>query len=192
MPEADEQKTRSLPGPLYWNCIARGVIELFTARHYLMKKHFIILLTTLLPLSLCAAEPPVRPDVEELLTLLKVDKQMEQSMNAMRAMMMKSFPMKGDEAQRAADKSFAMVSREFSWEKLKGHFAQIYSEVFTPEEINGLIAFYKSPIGQSFLEKQPLLMEKTMEVTQKKLAELMPKLQAEIQADLSKDKAGAK
>jgi hypothetical protein len=44
-----------------------------------------------------------------------------------------------------------------------------YSEAFTKEELNGLAAFYSTPIGQSLIEKQP-------EVSQKLNASLMPRM----------------
>lgn len=44
-----------------------------------------------------------------------------------------------------------------------------YSEAFTKEELNGLAAFYSTPVGQSLIEKQP-------EVSQKLNASLMPRM----------------
>ena len=47
----------------------------------------------------------------------------------------------------------------------------------------GLIAFYKTPAGQAFLDKQPLLMQKTMEMTQKRMMEMTPKVQEMIKQE---------
>ncbi len=33
----------------------------------------------------------------------------------------------------------------------------IYTSVFTPEELAGLVAFYRTPTGRAFAEKQPAL-----------------------------------
>lgn len=40
----------------------------------------------------------------------------------------------------------------------------IYQEAFTGEEIDGLIAFYRSPLGQKALAKMPALMKKGAEI----------------------------
>ncbi len=37
-----------------------------------------------------------------------------------------------------------------------------YREIFTPAEIEGLIEFYKTPLGMALLKKQPLLLQKVM------------------------------
>ena len=49
--------------------------------------------------------------------------------------------------------------------------------MFTEEELQGLIDFYKSPVGNKFLEKQPELMAATMNRMQTEMAKIMPKIQ---------------
>ena len=56
-------------------------------------------------------------------------------------------------------------------------FAEIYSDVFTEDEIQGIIDFYKSPIGQKMLEKQPELTGATMQKMQVEMAKIMPAIQ---------------
>jgi uncharacterized protein len=55
--------------------------------------------------------------------------------------------------------------------------------VFTLEEVRGLIAFYKTPAGQGFLDKQPLLMQKTMAMAQRRMMDLTPKIQEMIKQE---------
>ncbi|MCH7927981.1 MAG: DUF2059 domain-containing protein [Candidatus Dadabacteria bacterium] len=57
------------------------------------------------------------------------------------------------------------------------HYISIYAETFTEEELKGAIKFYKSPIGKKFIEKQPELMRKSMQISQKQMTTLMPKIQ---------------
>jgi len=45
--------------------------------------------------------------------------------------------------------------------------AIIYSSNFSAEELRAVIAFYKTPVGQKFLQKQPFMMQQTMMVGQK-------------------------
>lgn len=47
---------------------------------------------------------------------------------------------------------------------LKEGFIDIYAEVFTKDELAGIIEFYATPAGQASIEKQPEVQMKTMEV----------------------------
>jgi hypothetical protein len=53
-----------------------------------------------------------------------------------------------------------------SWEKMKPMYVQLYRDTFEQEEVDGLIAFYKSPAGQAYVTKMPLLMSKSMAISQ--------------------------
>ena len=46
---------------------------------------------------------------------------------------------------------------------------KVYADTFTEEELKGLISFYKSPVGQKFIEKTPELMKRSMELSQKRM-----------------------
>ena len=140
-----------------------------------MKKPLIAALIAILPLSLIAAEQAVRPDVQELMTVMKMDKQMSESMEAMKKMMLGNIPPGNEQALAAANSAFEKIAKEMSFEKMKGDLGQVYAEIFTPEEISGLIAFYKSPTGQAFASKQSLMTQKIMQLTQRKAMEAMSK-----------------
>ncbi len=60
---------------------------------------------------------------------------------------------------------------------MKPEYVRLYDEVYSDEELNGILAFYKSPAGQAFLNKMPLLMTKSMEIAQRRMAAVMPELQ---------------
>src|SRR5260370_38897562 len=88
-----------------------------------------------------------------------------------------------EKAKAMQDKMFALIETEMSWEKMRAEYAKIYAEVFTPEEVKGLVAFYKSPMGQAFLDKQPLLIQKIMALAQKRIMEVTPKIQEMIKQE---------
>lgn len=48
----------------------------------------------------------------------------------------------------------AQTKKLNSWETLKPAYIQAYSEVYTEEELRGIIEFYKSPLGQAWTAKQ--------------------------------------
>ena len=48
------------------------------------------------------------------------------------------------------------------FDELESSIVLIYADNFTAAELRELIAFYKTPTGQKFLEKTPLVMQQTM------------------------------
>lgn len=74
-------------------------------------------------------------------------------------------------------KKFSNITVEdMGWEKLEPEFTRIYVTNFTQEEIDGLINFYKSPVGQAAINKMPLVMEQSMKLGQDLTKEAMPKI----------------
>jgi hypothetical protein len=71
----------------------------------------------------------------------------------------------------------AILKEEFSWDKVKNQYVQAYREMFTQEEIDGLIAFYQTPAGQSLVNKQPELAKRTMTILQQRMAPVMQRIQ---------------
>ena len=77
-------------------------------------------------------------------------------------------------------------------EQNEGPICQAYREMFSQEEIDGLIAFYRTPVGQSLVSKQPELMKRTMTIMQQCLAPMMQRIQKMSEAtalELQKAKA---
>ncbi len=63
-----------------------------------------------------------------------------------------------------------------TWDKMRPMCVSIYAETFTPEELQGLIAFYKTPVGQKWIEKHPPLQTEIMFKSQAMIRDLMPSL----------------
>jgi hypothetical protein len=83
-------------------------------------------------------------------------------------------------------KVLTLVKKEYSFDVLKPQYIQIYSEVFDQTEIDGLISFYSSPIGKTFVTKMPILMEKSMAVSQAQLQSYLPKLSKIVEEEAGK------
>ena len=79
-------------------------------------------------------------------------------------------------------KTVAVLKEELNWESLEPLYIQIYSESFSQEEIDGMLAFYETPAGQALIKKMPVVMQKSMVEMQKRMGTLMQKLQ-KIQQD---------
>ncbi len=70
---------------------------------------------------------------------------------------------------------------EFSWPEMRAVYIDIYQEAFTQSEINDLIDFYKSPVGQSYLSKMPLVLHRSMQVTTKQVEAVIPKIRKAVE-----------
>ena len=53
---------------------------------------------------------------------------------------------------------------------------KIYAEEFTQEEVDGMIQLYKTPVGQSTIDKMPIVMQKSMQVGYKQMDAITPKI----------------
>ncbi|MEG0171357.1 MAG: DUF2059 domain-containing protein [Acinetobacter sp.] len=69
-----------------------------------------------------------------------------------------------------------IVKQDFTWAKLEPEMIKLYVEEFTQEEINGMLEFYRTPVGQSTINKLPIVMEKSMKIGQQQMGELAPKI----------------
>jgi hypothetical protein len=67
-------------------------------------------------------------------------------------------------------------------QELEDRVIPIYVEHFTAEELEASIAFYRTPAGQSILQKMPVVMQESMEVGQQWGMELGQKLAEELEA----------
>jgi uncharacterized protein len=94
------------------------------------------------------------------------------------------------EARKAVEASMKITLEKFSWDRMKGMFVDIYAEVLSLEELEGLIAFYESPIGRKFIKKQPELTSATMQKMQGLMQELMPEIQKEVEKAVTEKKPG--
>jgi hypothetical protein len=168
-----------------------------------MKTPSILLLLAVLTFSISTpAAPPSDQSINQLLQLTKVDKlvdsvftQMDDMMKASIQQATKGKPVSAEEQaimDKQQTKMIGIMKEELSWEKMKGLYVQVYRETFSREEIDGLIAFYQTPVGRSFVDKQPELMKRTMAIMQQRMAPMMQRIQKmseETALELKKTKA---
>lgn len=151
-----------------------------------------LLIACTLALSFAAhAAPPSAQSVDQLLSVIDMKKTMDNMLTSMSASMKSSFDgtpqvqgMTADQRKRfdAAIASVLTLTREeMDWDKLKPEYAQLYMETFTQEEVDGLLAFYRSPAGRAMIEKMPLLMNKSLQLSQVHMQKLMPRIMSTAQ-----------
>jgi hypothetical protein len=131
---------------------------------------------------------------EELMVLMKIPENIEKSFAMVKKMLPTQMEQMGKmsgqtnmppEALMQSEKIVDVVASELSWEKVKNEYIVLYAETLTEDELKAAITFYKTPEGQSFVNKQPELMRRAMELNQKLMAKIMPRLQ-EMTKDMRK------
>lgn len=159
------------------------------------KNMFLLLL---LPAAVAQAGQDERRKLAgELLECMKFERNMEQSFAVARQMQMaqvKSMTLSTFDAKAAKEvreRAMNYLQQELSWKNLKEEFVTAYAEVFTEEELAGLVAFYKSPAGKSYVEKVPTLMQRSGEITQKRMVEIGPKIRSMVGEAAEEHKAAA-
>jgi len=102
----------------------------------------------------------------------------------------RDLPPEGQEAMEIVRReSTAWLSENLSWDQLKGMYVDVYSEVFTEKEIDQLIRFYQSPLGQKILAKMPELLQACFQRSQALVKEKLPEFQERLKKRLEEVEA---
>lgn len=83
------------------------------------------------------------------------------------------------------------IKNVFASGDLEGEVAKLYIDAFTEEELLGIAAFYRSPVGQKAIARMPELMKKGAELGMRRAQEHMGELQ-DMLAAAKKQREGAK
>jgi hypothetical protein len=94
------------------------------------------------------------------------------------------------------DESVSLMKELLDWKKLEPMYVRIYQKSFTQPEVDGMLAFYKTPAGQAVISKMPTVMQSSIDEMQQLMGPVMEKIQrtqqdvaAELKAE-SKTKGG--
>ena len=115
----------------------------------------------------------------ELFDVMGTEKQFTMMINSAREMQWKAITEKASpeerEKQAALRKRIEEVfDKHFNFSIIVKRMAAVYASELTETELNGLLNFYRSDIGITFLTKLPALMQKSMLITQELLQEISP------------------
>ncbi|MEO0453796.1 MAG: DUF2059 domain-containing protein [Verrucomicrobiota bacterium] len=75
------------------------------------------------------------------------------------------------------DELDTFLDSQLSWDKFEPEFVGLYTNVFSQEELKGLVDFYRSPLGDKILTKMPQLLQQTAQLTQSRAQALSPDIQ---------------
>jgi uncharacterized protein len=115
-------------------------------------------------------DPAKEKDIRELLELTGAKDRMTQVMTEMeksiKPMMQTALP-PGDYRDKLIDAFFDKFHSKMNLAELLNLSVPIYDKHFTHAEIKGLLAFYKTPLGQKSINELPQLMGEMMNAGQK-------------------------
>lgn len=164
-----------------------------------MKKiiHFVVLFALVVSAQAFAqTSKPSQESLNQLFVLTDVEAlipKLQAQMDSMMATMMQEM-LKGRavtaEQQKALGIFRAKVAQiqkdEINWEALEPKISEIYRANLSQDDVNGIIAFYQTPAGQSFIKKMPQVMQQTMVMMQSSMAPMIKKIDA-AGSDLKQD-----
>lgn len=151
-----------------------------------MKRIAVVAAAVALSASLFADEASKVAKIHELFQLTHADQMQKQIMQQCRTMVSTQLagslpknvpPEVSQQIAQDTDHMIAVIADRVSWAKMEAQITQIYAGTFSEEEIDGILGFYKSPAGQAFLDKMPVLMSKTMTVAQQSMQGIMPEIE---------------
>lgn len=148
------------------------------------------------------AAAPTDASIAELFRLMRAESLVDAVANQAEAQMRQQMAQAQSTGQPVTDEQRRMMEiapprvarlmrEELTWAKMEPIQMAIFRETFDQTEVDGLIAFYRTPAGQAYVAKMPLAMQKTMVATQAMLASFAPKLAAVIAQAQQEAKAAA-
>jgi hypothetical protein len=126
-----------------------------------------------------------RAKIKEMFDVIHLHDTIEQMSNpqAMRKAILAMLPGAAGqtpEQQKNLDDLMVRVSQfmreTVNWQQLEPQYLDLYASTYSEEDVDGLLAFYRSPVGQSMIAKQPEITAKSQAITQERLREAMPQL----------------
>ncbi len=165
-----------------------------------MKRTFLPLVL-LLPLTLPvhADETSKRAKIVELLTVLKVDQVGKQIVDGAsqqtEALGHREFGATetAEQQKKVADlhqQVVTLITPAVEWKTMQPDFITAYNTAYSEPEIDGILAFYKSPSGQALLNHQAEIGQKSGQIVQQHMASVQPQLRQLVQ-DFAKNSAPA-
>jgi hypothetical protein len=83
-----------------------------------------------------------------------------------------------------------VLQPQIGWKAMKPAFADLYARQFSEEQMDAIIAFYKSPAGVALMDKMPEINQEANQLMQDKIVALQPKVR-QMFADFEKTQQSA-
>jgi uncharacterized protein len=140
------------------------------------------------PVGARADEASKQAKVKELFAVMHMDHNLDRMRSAMEQQVQATAknapgteqmtPEKKKIQQEYVDNSMKVVDENFGWTVLEPAYVKLYADTYTEAELDGILAFYKSPAGLAMLTKSPQLSAGVMEIVHGHMGNFQPKMQA--------------
>ncbi|MFN2622047.1 MAG: DUF2059 domain-containing protein [Chthoniobacterales bacterium] len=134
-----------------------------------------------------APPSPTEASVKQLLEVAQAHKLVDSVMKQMDILMLQAIAQatKGQPVPEKVQNDIDQRRREMNslmkelldWKKLEPIYVRIYQKSFTQAEVDGMIAFYKTPAGQAMIGKMPAVMQNSIDEMQQLMGPVMEKIQ---------------
>ena len=141
------------------------------------------------PAAPLCTSPTHAAAAHELVAMTGAEQQVKQSSEAMIDMQFRASPQM---AELFGDVIRAYVGEQMQWSALEPEFVRIYCDLFTEEELRGLIAFNRTPLGQKILKSTPEIVRRSMAVGEARMQANMPEFQRRLEERMTKLRAEGK
>jgi hypothetical protein len=154
-------------------------------------KRWIAVLVVVMAIAPCGARADVaskQAKVRQLFVTMRMDHMLDQMMSAIEKQVQavaqttpgaqNMTPEQKKLTQNFMDNAMKAVRESVGWNALEPDYVKLYADTYTEEEIDGILAFYKSPVGQKMLEMTPQLTEGGMKIVRSRMGDFQPKIQA--------------
>jgi hypothetical protein len=131
---------------------------------------------------------------ERLLELVRAEAMVEESINSIETQLLSNgvlalegrnvTPEQRERFIAAQQRMLTTLQENLSWDRMRKIYVQLYSEVYSEEEMDQIIAFLSTPAGQSMINKMPLLMQRAQELTRAELNKTLPAAQRQLREDI--------
>jgi hypothetical protein len=149
---------------------------------------FFAVVMMLAPVGARADEASKAAKVKDLFAVTHVDHGLDRMRGAMEQQVQSTAknasgaeamtPEKKKIQQEYVDNSMKVVDQHFGWPVLEPEFLKLYMDSYSEADLDGMLAFYKSPAGQDMLSKAPALSAGVMEIVHGRMGDFQPKMQA--------------
>ena len=154
-------------------------------------KRWIAVLVVVMAVAPCAAradEASKQAKVKELFVAMRMEHMLDEIMTAIRRQVVQMAqgepgaeqrtPQQQKLAKQFEDKAMKVVDDSVGWTALEPDYVKLYAATYSEEEIDGILAFYKSPVGQKMLDKTPELSAGGMNIVRSRMGDFQPKIEA--------------
>jgi hypothetical protein len=143
---------------------------------------------TMAPKEARAEEASKQAKVKELFAVMHMERNLDEMMQSMR-IQVKMVAENGEgsrpmtPAQKKIEQNFInnalqVVNQSFSWPVLEPAYVKLYMGTYTESELDGILAFYKSPAGQAMLNNDSHLKAGVMQIVHSHMGDFEAKIQA--------------